>query len=91
MLAAIRLGRAQARDRAWLARGELTGAELPGSRAAGKTISQVVIDLDATLVTAHSDKEGARGNFKGGFGYHPLGAWLDNCPRTISHVARGTG
>jgi len=36
----------------------------------------VVIDLDATLVTAHSDKEGARGNFKGGFGYHPLGAWL---------------
>ncbi len=36
MLAAIRLARAEARDRAWLARGELTGAELPGSRAAGK-------------------------------------------------------
>ena len=35
------------------ARGELTGAELPGSRAAGKTIREVVIDLDATLVTAH--------------------------------------
>ena len=30
MLAAIRLARAQARDRAWLARGELTGAK-PGS------------------------------------------------------------
>jgi len=72
MMAAIRLARAQARDRAWLARGELTRAELPGSRAAGKTIRQVVIDLDATLVTAHSDKEGARGNFKGGFGYHQL-------------------
>jgi hypothetical protein len=54
ILAAIRQGRAQARDRAWLARGELTGTELPASRAAGKRISQVVIDLDATLVTAHS-------------------------------------
>jgi len=72
MLAKIRQGRAEARDRAWLARGELTGTELPGFRAAGKRIGQVVIDLDATLVTAHSDKEGARGNFKGGFGYHPV-------------------
>ncbi len=53
--------------------GELTSAELPGSRAAGKTISEVVIDLDATLVTAHSDKDDAKGNFKGGFGHHPLG------------------
>jgi hypothetical protein len=48
------------------ARGELTGRELPGSRAAGRVLDQVVIDFDATLVTAHSDKEGARGNFKGG-------------------------
>jgi len=73
MLAAVRQAKAAARDRAWLARGELTGVELPGSRAAGRTLAQVVIDLDATLVTAHSDKEGAKGNFKGGFGYHPLG------------------
>ena len=74
MPGAIRRVRAQARDRAWTARGELTGSELPGSRAAGETISDVVIDLDATLVTAHSDKEDARGDFKGGFGHHPLGA-----------------
>jgi len=46
MLAAIRQARTDARDRAWLARRELTGSELPGSRAAGKTIAQVVIDLD---------------------------------------------
>ena len=56
MLGSIRLARAHARDRAWLARGELTGTELPASRAAGNRIGQVVIDLDATLVTAHSDK-----------------------------------
>jgi len=88
LLAKIRLARAEARDRAWLARGELTGSELPGSRAAGKTIAQVVIDLDATLVTAHSDKQGARGNFKGGFGYHPLGARLDNTGEALAALLR---
>jgi len=88
MLAEIRLARAQARDRAWLARGELTGVELPGSRAAGTTINDVVIDLDATLVTAHSDKEGAKGNFKGGFGFHPLGAWLDNTGEALAALLR---
>jgi hypothetical protein len=56
MLGSIRLARAQARDRAWLARGELTGCELPGSRAAGRLLAQVVIDLDATLVTAVKKK-----------------------------------
>lgn len=88
MLAQIRLARAEARDRAWIARGELTGVELPGSRAAGKTIGEVVIDLDATLVTAHSEKEDARGNFKGGFGHHPLGAWLDNTNEALAMVLR---
>ena len=88
VLAKIRQARAVARDRAWLARGELTGAELPGSRAAGRLLEQVVIDLDATLVTAHSDKEGAKGNFKGGFDYHPLGAWLDNTGEALAAVLR---
>jgi len=88
MLAEVRQARAAARDRAWLARGELTGSELPGSRAAGRLLRQTVIDLDATLVTAHSDKEGAKGNFKGGFGYHPLGAWLDNTGEALAAVLR---
>ena len=30
------------------------------------------------LVTAHSEKEQAAANFKGGFGFHPLGVWCDN-------------
>ncbi len=37
----------------------------------------VCVDIDATLVTAHSDKDGAAGNYKRGFGYHPIAAWLD--------------
>ena len=87
MLGQIRLSRAVARDRAWLARGELTGSELADYGVAGKALEQVVIDLDATLVTAHSDREGARGN-KGGFGYHPLRAWLDNRGEALAALMR---
>jgi len=36
-----------------------------------------VIDLDATLVGAHSEKEGAAPNYKHGFGFSPLMAFLD--------------
>jgi len=35
------------------------------------------VDLDATLLDAHTDKQGAAGTFKHGFGFHPLAAWLD--------------
>jgi hypothetical protein len=38
----------------------------------------LVVDLDATLVTAHSEKEEARPTFKRGFGFHPLWAFIDH-------------
>ncbi len=56
-LEAIRAARAEARARVW----EQAGA--PG---------RVILDLDGTLLTAHSDKQGAAGTYKGGFGFHPL-------------------
>jgi len=56
-LVAIREARAAARARAW----ELAAAP-----------RRIILDIDATLLTAHSDKEGAAGNYKGGFGFHPL-------------------
>ena len=31
-----------------------------------------MIDLDATLVTAHSDKQDATRTWKKGFGFHPV-------------------
>jgi hypothetical protein len=40
----------------------------------------LIIDLDATLVTAHSEKEQAAPNFKRGFGFHPLCAFVDHGP-----------
>ena len=63
LLDEVRAARAVARQRAW---------EL-GCRPEGP----LVIDVDATLITAHSDKDGAAGSYKGGFGFHPLLAYLD--------------
>jgi hypothetical protein len=78
VVAAIRQARAEARAAVWARRRPLAGT--PGRRAGG----QVILDIDATLVAAHSDKEGAAPTFKRGFGFHPLCAFLD-------HGEQGTG
>jgi hypothetical protein len=65
-ITAIRCARAAARARAWSHRCPLS-PEGP-----------VVVDIDATLVGAHSEKEGASPNFKRGFGFHPLLAFVDH-------------
>jgi len=57
MLAQVRKARAAARKRAW---------------GLGGAPRRIILDIDATLVTAHSEKEGAAGTYKGGFGFHPL-------------------
>ena len=88
VLGRLRSARATARERAWAARAELTGTDLPPARAAGRDLGYAVIDIDATLVTAHSDKQGTAGNFKGGFGYHPIGAWLDNTGEALAAILR---
>ena len=47
-----------------------------------------VIDLDGTLITARSDKEGAAPTFKKGYGFHPLGAWLANTGESLAMLLR---
>lgn len=75
MLKQISIARARTRRHVW---SQLPNG-LPASPAGDTNLAEtVVIDIDATLVTAHSEKEQAAANFKGGFGYHPLGAWCDN-------------
>jgi hypothetical protein len=37
----------------------------------------VYVDIDATLVTAHSEKDRAAGTYKGGFGFAPIVAFVD--------------
>jgi hypothetical protein len=52
---------------------------IPASRVAGTDLGEVVtLDVDATIVVAHSEKEGASPTFKRTFGFHPLGVWCDN-------------
>lgn len=73
-LSAINTARAHARAAAWSA----AGANAP---ALGATVADpLVIDLDATLVTAHSDKESAAPTYKRGYGFHPLCAFADHGP-----------
>ena len=71
-VAAIRGAPAQARAAVWARHRPLAGA--PGRRAGGR----VIVDLDATLVTAHSDKEGAEPTFKRGYGFAPMCAFVDH-------------
>ena len=77
-LLAINGARAAARARAWT----LAGGHAPN--AAADTASPLIVDVDATLITAHSDKEHAAPTFKRGFGFHPMWAFVD-------HGADGTG
>jgi hypothetical protein len=66
MLDRIARARAKARARAWELV-EATPAGFPWLVIAGKTLAGwVVIDMDATLVTASSDKEGAAPTWKKG-------------------------
>ena len=64
-------------------------AGFPWLAIAGKVLTGwLVIDLDATLITAHSDKEGAAPTFKKGYGFHPLGAWLANTAESLAMLLR---
>jgi hypothetical protein len=73
LLGALRAARARARENAW---------------NAGAQPEQIVIDIDATLITAHSEKDGAAGTFKRGFGFHPLLAFLDQSREALAGVLR---
>ena len=64
-------------------------AGFPWLAIAGKLLAGwLVIDLDATLITARSDKEGAAPTFKMGYGFHPLGAWLANTAESLAMLLR---
>jgi len=73
MLDAVRVAHARARERFW----ELDGAP-----------ERLTLDVDATLITAHSEKEKAAGNYKGGYGFHPLQVYLDETREALGGVLR---
>jgi len=71
---------------------------LPAVRVAGADLTRpvpweaacpiVVVRLDATLIEADSNKEGAAGNHKGGHGFHPLTAWCTNVGDNLAVMLR---
>jgi hypothetical protein len=71
-LRAIGTARAAARQAAWAHAGE----HAPNHDINAK--NPLIIDLDATLVTAHSEKEHAAPTYKRGFGHHPFCAFVDH-------------
>jgi len=73
MLDALREAHARARERFWA----LHGAP-----------ESLTIDIDATLITSHSEKEHAAGNYKGGYGFHPLGAYADQTREALGAILR---
>ena len=73
LLDAVRVAHARARARFW----ELHGAP-----------ERLTLDVDATLITAHSEKEKAAGNYKGGYGFHPLQVYLDETSEALGALLR---
>jgi len=73
VLERIAAARAQARRRAW---------------AAGMDPGFSVIDIDGTLVNAHSEKDGAAPTYKHGFGFYPLLAYLDATGEPLAGLLR---
>lgn len=73
LLEAIRGARAAARERAW---------------EAGARPETITLGIDATLLGAASEKQGAAGNYKGGFGFHPLLCYLDETGEPLAGLLR---
>lgn len=78
---AIRTARASARERVW----SLAADQAPGHGRSAT--APLIVDIDATLVTAHSEKEHATPTYKRGFGFHPLMAFIDHGPGGTGEAA----
>jgi Transposase DDE domain group 1 len=73
LLDRVREARAAARVRVW---------------DAGARPDSITLDVDATLVSAHSEKELAAGNYKHGYGFHPICCYLDETGEALAAILR---
>lgn len=73
LLAELRRARASARERAW---------------AGGGRPERITLDIDATILTSHSEKEDAAGTYKRSFGFHPLCCYLDETGEPLAAILR---
>ncbi|MGW0432748.1 IS1380 family transposase [Micromonospora sp. NPDC003197] len=87
MLAGLRAARARAREVAWAQHAEVRG-DRPQPMVAGQQVDGLVLDIDATIVICHSEKESATRTWKKTFGYHPLLCFLDNTGEALAGLLR---
>ena len=87
-LARIALVRNKVRQRVWELIEARHGAIPPSRTCYGDLGDVIVIRIDASLIDSHSDKECAAGNFKGGYGFHPLLAFCDNTGELLAVIPR---
>lgn len=73
VLAQVAAARAEARALAW---------------AAGADPGVYVVDIDATLVGSHSEKQHAAANYKHGYGFAPVLAYLDATGEALAGLLR---
>jgi hypothetical protein len=73
LLERIRVARAAARARVW---------------EAGARPDSITLNIDATLVSAHSEKQLAAGTYKHGYGFHPLCCYLDETGEALAAILR---
>ncbi|MFB7601147.1 IS1380 family transposase [Streptomyces sp. NPDC056160] len=87
-LAKIAKARAKVRRHVWSLL-HLRPGGFPWLTVAGKRLTGwIVIDLDATIITAASKKAGAAVTFKKTFGFHPLAAWCANTTESLAMLLR---
>jgi hypothetical protein len=86
-LARLRRARAAARELAWAQTIETRG-RLPLSTAARRPINALVLDMDASIVLCHSEKENASPTWKKTFGLHPLFCFLDATGEALAGLLR---
>jgi hypothetical protein len=73
LLERIRSARATTRSRVW---------------DAGARPQTITLNIDATLVGAHAEKERAAGTYKHGFGFHPICCYLDETGEALAAILR---
>ena len=83
----IQTARAKVRRHVWAHLS--TSGGIPASKVADTDLGEtVVLDVDATIVVTHSEKEQAAPTFKKTFGYHPIGVWCDNTEEFVASKLR---
>ena len=65
-----------------------TRRSLPATTILGRPLPGFVLDLDATIVLSHSEKEAAAPTWKHTFGFHPLLCFLDATGEALAGMLR---